>query len=155
MSVIPKIPRTSGGFAPLGPLPGFYPGPAGNLKRSPDPSPTHALPNHKFWIRPWLLLFKLAPGLWQIKKTTFIILIIHAIPDKKKKKKMGVQLGSEIVLLIILSWHVPLVIFLAYPADNFAMAFLPIIIIIRRNRAKTISLQTLLKYIGDHIEFSN
>jgi hypothetical protein len=81
-------------------------------------------------------------------------LIIHAIPDKKKKK-MGVQLGSEIVLLIILSWHVPLVIFLAYPTDNFAMAFLPIIIIIIRNRAKTISLQTLLKYIGDHIEFSN
>ena len=29
MSVIPKIPR-------------FYPGPAGDLKRSPDPSPTHA-----------------------------------------------------------------------------------------------------------------
>ena len=35
MSVIPKIPRASGGFASLGPLPGFYPGPAG------DPSPTH------------------------------------------------------------------------------------------------------------------
>jgi hypothetical protein len=33
-SVIPKIPRTSGGFAPLGPLPRFYPGPAGDLKRS-------------------------------------------------------------------------------------------------------------------------
>ena len=45
MSVIPKIPRASGGgFAPLGPLPGFYPGPAGDLKRSPDPSPTHAPP---------------------------------------------------------------------------------------------------------------
>jgi hypothetical protein len=42
MSAIPKIPRTSGGFAPLGPLPGFYPGPAGDIKRSPDPSPTHA-----------------------------------------------------------------------------------------------------------------
>ena len=40
MSVIPKIPRALGG--PLGPLPGFYPGPAGDLKRSPDPSPTHA-----------------------------------------------------------------------------------------------------------------
>ena len=25
-----------------GPLPGFYPGPAGDLKWSPDPSPTHA-----------------------------------------------------------------------------------------------------------------
>ena len=44
MSVIPKIPRASGGgFAPLGPLPGYYPGPAGDLKRSPDLSPTHAL----------------------------------------------------------------------------------------------------------------
>ena len=43
------------GFAPLGPLPGFYPGPAGDLKRSTDPSPTHAPPNHKSWIRPWLL----------------------------------------------------------------------------------------------------
>ena len=32
MSVIPKIPRASGGFAPLGPLPGFCPGPAGDLK---------------------------------------------------------------------------------------------------------------------------
>jgi len=42
MSVIPKIPRASGGFAPLGHLPGFCPGPAGDLKRSPDPSPTHA-----------------------------------------------------------------------------------------------------------------
>ena len=41
MSVIPKIPRASG-FDPLGPLPVFYPGPAGDLKRSPDPSPTHA-----------------------------------------------------------------------------------------------------------------
>jgi hypothetical protein len=44
MSVIPKIPRASGGIAPLGPLPGFYPGPAWDLKRSPDPSPTHAPP---------------------------------------------------------------------------------------------------------------
>ena len=44
MSVIPKIPRASGGKAPLGTLPGFYPGPAGDLKRSPDPSPTHAPP---------------------------------------------------------------------------------------------------------------
>ena len=42
MSVIPKIPRASGGLAPLCPLPGFYPGPAGDLKRLPDPSPTHA-----------------------------------------------------------------------------------------------------------------
>ena len=42
--LIPKIPRASGGKAPLGPLPGFYSGPAGDLKRSPDPSPTHAPP---------------------------------------------------------------------------------------------------------------
>jgi hypothetical protein len=26
----------------MGPLPGFYPGPAGDLKRSTDPSPAHA-----------------------------------------------------------------------------------------------------------------
>jgi hypothetical protein len=52
MSLIPKIPRASAVFAPLGPLPGLYPGPAGDLKRSPDPSPTHAPPNHKSWIRP-------------------------------------------------------------------------------------------------------
>ena len=52
MSVILKIPRASGGICPwapyqsstLGPLPEFYPGPAGDLKRSPDPSPTHAPP---------------------------------------------------------------------------------------------------------------
>ena len=43
MSVIPKIPRASGGGGGgVGPLPGFYPGPAGDLKRSPDSSPTHA-----------------------------------------------------------------------------------------------------------------
>ena len=41
-----------GGFAPLDPLLGLCPGPAGDLKRSPDPSPTHALPNPKSWIRP-------------------------------------------------------------------------------------------------------
>ena len=38
MSVIPKIPRALGGFG----LPGLYPGPAGELKRPPDPSHTHA-----------------------------------------------------------------------------------------------------------------
>ena len=54
MSVIPKIPRASGGgYSPLSPLPGFYPGPAGDLKWSPDPSPTHGPSNHKSWIRPW------------------------------------------------------------------------------------------------------
>ena len=45
-----------GGFAPLGPLPGLCLRPAGDIKRSPDPSPTHAPPNHKSWIRPWLAL---------------------------------------------------------------------------------------------------
>jgi hypothetical protein len=30
------------GLSPLGPLPGLCLGPAGDLKRSPDPSPTHA-----------------------------------------------------------------------------------------------------------------
>ena len=40
-----KSPELQGNFAPLGPLPGFYPGPAGDwLRRSPDPSPTHAPP---------------------------------------------------------------------------------------------------------------
>ena len=39
-----KSPELQGGKAPLGSLPGFYPGPAGDLKRSPDPSPTHAPP---------------------------------------------------------------------------------------------------------------
>jgi hypothetical protein len=47
MSVIPKIPRASGGLCP--------PGPAGDLKRPPDPSHTHAPPNHKSWIRRWIL----------------------------------------------------------------------------------------------------
>ena len=47
MSVIPKIPRASGGLFPPGPLPGFYVGPAGG------PSPTHAPSNHKSWIHPW------------------------------------------------------------------------------------------------------
>ena len=42
MSVIPQTPRVSGGLRPPGPLPGLCLGPAGDLKRSPDPSPTHA-----------------------------------------------------------------------------------------------------------------
>jgi hypothetical protein len=39
MSVIPKNPQSfrGGALPPLGPLPGFYPRPAGDLKRSPDP----------------------------------------------------------------------------------------------------------------------
>ena len=48
MSVIPQSrnPQSLGGVRPS-------PGPAGDLKRSPDPSPTHAPPpNPKSWIRP-------------------------------------------------------------------------------------------------------
>ena len=37
-----KPPELPGDLAPLGPLPGLCLGPAGDLKRSPDPSPTHA-----------------------------------------------------------------------------------------------------------------
>ena len=43
------------GFAHLDPLLGLCPGPAGDFKRSPDPSPTHAPPPPpypKSWIRP-------------------------------------------------------------------------------------------------------
>jgi hypothetical protein len=40
-----KPPELRGeGFRPPGPLLGLCPGPAGDLKRSPDPSPTHATP---------------------------------------------------------------------------------------------------------------
>ena len=55
MSVIPQTPQSlrGGGFVPLDPLLGLCPGPAGDLKRSPDPSPTHAPPNPKSLIRPW------------------------------------------------------------------------------------------------------
>ena len=42
MSVIPQTPRASEGLSPLCPLPGLCLGPAGDLKRSSDPSPTHA-----------------------------------------------------------------------------------------------------------------
>ena len=42
------------GFVFLDPLLGLCPGPAGDLKRSPDPSPMHTPPNPKSWIRPWL-----------------------------------------------------------------------------------------------------
>jgi hypothetical protein len=54
MSVIPQTPRASGGLGPLGSLLGLCPGPTGDRMRSPDPSPTHAPPNHKSWIRPWI-----------------------------------------------------------------------------------------------------
>ena len=55
-----KLPKYSkprsfweGGFAPRPPLPGLSPGPAGDLKRSPDSSPTFVPHNTKSWIRPW------------------------------------------------------------------------------------------------------
>ena len=35
---------------PWGLLPGLCPGPVGDLKQSPDPSPTFVLPNTKTWI---------------------------------------------------------------------------------------------------------
>ena len=49
--LIPQTPRASGGFVPLCPLPGLYPGPTGDLKtpRLLTPPP----PDHKSWIRPW------------------------------------------------------------------------------------------------------
>ena len=39
-----KPSELQGGFVPLGPLLGLCPGPAGDLKRSADSSPTHAPP---------------------------------------------------------------------------------------------------------------
>ena len=59
MSVIPQTPRAygGGGFVSLDPLLGLFPGPDGDLKRSLDPSPTHAPPNPKSWIRPWYWYF--------------------------------------------------------------------------------------------------
>ena len=50
-------PGASGGIRPRGSLPGQSPGPAGDLKRSPDPSPTFVPPNTKSWIRPCQSLF--------------------------------------------------------------------------------------------------
>ena len=57
MSVIPKILRASGGLCPLGPLPRLYPGPAGDLKRSTDPSPTHAPPPQPPILDPPLTMY--------------------------------------------------------------------------------------------------
>jgi hypothetical protein len=55
MSVIPQTPTASRGLRPLSTLPELCNGPAGDPKRSPDTSPTHAPPNHKSWIRPCYL----------------------------------------------------------------------------------------------------
>ena len=51
---LPKYskPRSFRGLCPRSPLPGHSPGPAGDLKRSLDPSPTFVPPNTKSWIRP-------------------------------------------------------------------------------------------------------
>ena len=53
-----QSPGASGGQrAPRGPLPGLCPEPAGDLKQSPDPSPTFVPPNTKSWIRPWMVIY--------------------------------------------------------------------------------------------------
>ena len=44
-------------FAPWGLLSGQCPGPAGNLKQSPDPSPIFVPPSTKSWICPWYQWF--------------------------------------------------------------------------------------------------
>ena len=69
-----KLPKYSkprsfrgGGLCPRDPLPGLCPGPAGNLKRSPDLSPTFVPPNTKSWIHPWHQLFKVV---WMITHCT-------------------------------------------------------------------------------------
>jgi hypothetical protein len=74
MSVIPQTPRASGGLSPLGPLPGLCLGPAGDLKRSPDPSPTHAPPNHKSWIRPCLVT---SDSCYYITVGEYLLLLMH------------------------------------------------------------------------------
>ena len=87
--LIPKIPRASGGKAPLGPLPGFYSGPAGDLKRSPDPSPTHAPPNHKSWIRPWLqwIYSNTLPKNKKIKRADQILPEVHGTTLREWRKQ--------------------------------------------------------------------
>jgi len=61
-----KPPELPGGFALLCPVPGLCSGPDGDLKQSPDPSPTHAPPNHKSWIRPWSSLASLVIFDWAV-----------------------------------------------------------------------------------------
>jgi hypothetical protein len=46
-------PELRGVSPPCAPYQGSVLNTLGNLKRSPDPSPTHAPPNPKSWIRPW------------------------------------------------------------------------------------------------------
>jgi hypothetical protein len=86
MSVIPKIPRASGGQSPLGPIPGFCPGPAGDLKRSTDPPPTHAPPpNHKSWIRPWSCLCGIltlrSHDFWEMTNSKTRVRFVYVLPE--------------------------------------------------------------------------
>jgi hypothetical protein len=63
--------QASGGLSsPGSPLAWLFPGPAGDLKRSPDPSPTFVLPNTKSWVRPWFQYLNLpeAPWFWVFRK---------------------------------------------------------------------------------------
>ena len=55
MSVIPQTPRASRELRPLGPLPGLCLGPAGDAV--PRPLSYLRPPNHKSWIRPWVLVW--------------------------------------------------------------------------------------------------
>ena len=50
----PELWGGGGGLSPWTPYQGSVLEPLGDLKRSPDPSHTHAPPNPKSWIRPWL-----------------------------------------------------------------------------------------------------
>ena len=60
MYVLPQTPQSlgvvvvvvGGGLSPWTPHQGSVLEPLGDPKRSPDPSPTHAPPDPKSWIRP-------------------------------------------------------------------------------------------------------
>jgi hypothetical protein len=86
MSVIPQTPRASGGLSPPGPCLG----PAGDLKRSSGPSPTHAPPNHKSWIRPWYRYEK-------VLRTLCIVLLKWNVSFLRKRKYSNHELWSIIL----------------------------------------------------------
>ena len=48
----PELRSVCGGGGNWAPYQGSAYDPLGDMKRTPDPSPTHAPPNHKSWIRP-------------------------------------------------------------------------------------------------------
>jgi hypothetical protein len=81
---LPKYskPGASGGLCPRDPLTGLCPGPAGDLKRSPDPSPTFVPPNAKSFLCIWFIA-------WRQGDTTFHMFVL----------KMYVQIMSLSVLL--------------------------------------------------------